>query len=167
MNTNTERPSREILSYSTRQRLKRDMESAEREMRGGVSAGRGTGMPDRMQRRLEGMMETLAPDPAAAERYRRAKRALAEGSPADMTDAERLQLEKVKKEYEEWAPKLMMPERMKKLKGNDAGFKEAVKLSLQENSQEFQKRTEAYQSAMRQLEPENPEAGSIEALRPQ
>jgi len=167
MNTDTQR---KILSVRQRQKLQADRKVCERELNGGVviptERGGIQAIPERLKLRIEGGMETLGHDPASAQRLRNIDRALADGSPGSLSDSERSALEKERKEFEEWAPKNMAPKKMNSLKAKDDGFSKAVDAAMREHSPEFTSRADKYQNAMRQLDPDNPDAGNIEGLRP-
>lgn len=174
MNTQFElvRP-RRILSVRERKRLQRDIDLARRDLGGGIGIPEARGkessdmaMPDRMRRRLESHFYSVAGDPGAVQRIRGAGKALSEGSPDSIGDAERNRLEKVARDFEEWAPKNMATRKMNQLKSKDEGFREAVKAALSEHSPEFTRRAEDYKNAMRQIDPDDESAGDIEKLRP-
>lgn len=172
MNTETRRP-RPILSARDRQRLKADIALCERDIAGGIGTpaprgkeASGSPMPERMRQRLESNFYNLQTDPGSVERIRRARRALAAGDPGSVTPAERRALEKVRRDFEEWARANLMPKRMNGLRAKDEGFQAAVKAAMAEHSPEFTRRAEDYRNAMRRLDPDNPDAGNIEKLRP-
>ena len=102
-------------------------------------------------------------------RVNRMQNVLKDGTPDKFSRKETVEAEKEAREHKEWLEKHMLTQREMDLMPRDGyEFSRAVrKTTAQEvGSPEFQKRAGRYRELMRRIAPDDPEAQSIEALRP-
>lgn len=96
--------------------------------------------------------------------YRRQK-ALKNQSPVELDRKDRLKLERMMAKDREWLKKNMVSRRMNSLSPKHPDFNDAVTKCEKEHSDEFKSVANRYKNAMRQLEPNDPNAANIEKLR--
>jgi hypothetical protein len=160
------RPNR-VLSLRERVRINRELDHERK-----VLKGENPDIPRRMHQFI---------DPAVREdkrmvqsRIRKLERVLSNGSPDSLSKRERVAKERMVQEDREWLEKNMVPRTHINLGWRDIRdrrttqkeYDKAVKGCVVEHSPEFNKRAERFKNNMREIAPDDPEASSIETIRP-
>lgn len=168
------RPTR-VLSYSEKRVIEREIERDKADLgdKIDVEAARSgdflAGLPERRRLYVESQFawDTGMGDKMAVHaRIRKHQRALANGQPDAIGDAEKAAIEKRAREHEEFFGKSMLPRSQTGLPYGHPDFLKAVHLGVRESSAEFQKRAADWKNIQRQLSPDDPSASNLERLRP-
>jgi hypothetical protein len=174
MNAKFQRPVR-VLSVVERERYKREVAQARAEMAGEivVPAGRGKDEPavtvsERRRKWLSQFnSDHVRPDSGIlSRRIRRYERLLAAGSADSLSPQAKTALEKEARRLKGWLAGQMVPRSHQNIGYNHPDFKKAVQKGVQEWAPEFQKRAERFKNIMREVAPDDPDAGNLERIRP-
>jgi len=162
---------RKIAAYNTRKRWERELRQLEQKRTGKLivptNKGIKEGAPTRHSGRMERHMDRdIAEDPRQIMMdIARRKKALANQSPIDLNRKDRTRVEKQMAKDKGWLRKHMISKKDNSMKPGNPDFSEAVTRCEREHSQEFKGVASRYKNAMRQLDPNDPNAASIERLR--
>lgn len=162
----------DVLSPRDRERLRREIEMDRRRLKGDVVVPTfrhiKEGNPTQLMGRYQQFMDRgIQEDPGEIiQRMRRHQKALDQGTPQPLGRRERERLEKRAMEDREWLKNQMCPKKLYYTKDNSPDFQTAVEACKRERTQQFAEVSNRYKNAMRQLDPETPDASSVEKLRP-
>lgn len=155
------RPTR-VLSFNERQRIDRDIASEKRKL-----AGEHEGIPNRFRQFMD---ERVREDPKRIRAHiQKMERIRSAGSPDSISRRERTGKERIVKEDVEWLRAHMVPKSHYYLhegRADPREYQKVVQGCLQEHSKEFKQRAGRYKNTMRELDPDNPNAGNVEVIRP-
>ncbi len=155
-------PGRRILTPVEREGLNRELRTIESDRAGEVE-----GVPRRMQgfidKEYRGSQQGAMDD-----RERRIRRTLASGAPDPLVGNERVKVETLEKQLRESLQKRMITRKMMALRPGSIEFTKAKNsMAKNEMSAEFNKDAAAWKNLRRRLDPEDPDAANLEAIRPE
>lgn len=165
---------RRILPTQTRERLKREIDSMQRELKGELviprhPQGKEEGLSERRMGRMSQFLDQRhQPNKHLMQnRIEKLTRVLQNGSPEALSKSQKARLDRQIQTDREYLRSKMCPQTLFKKGYKDPDFERAKSACAVEHSPEFQKVADRYQNAVRQIDPEDPKAASLERLRPE
>ena len=162
---------RKIASYGVRKRWERELRGLERRLQGHLVIAAHKGIKEGSPQRHISQMERFNDRDITEDQRQilcdiaRRKKALSQQSPValDRKDRERLARQMAKDKG--WLKRNMISRRDNSLSPKHPDFSAAVSKCENEHSDKFNNVANRYKNAMRQLEPDDPNAANIEKLR--
>jgi len=155
-----------------RERLKRQIEFHKRRLQGGLMVPQfkhiREGNPDQMLKRYNQFIDPNVSEDSTEiiQRIKKMQRVLEKGSPQSVSPYIKRKMEQQAIKDKEFLQKNMCPKTLFSAKEKDPEFRKAVEACNVENSVAYKSVAKRYKNTMRQLDPDNPEASNLEALRP-
>lgn len=175
MNAKYIRPVR-VLSHAERERYKREVAQARSEIAGEITVpkGRGAGEPevvisDRRRKWLAQFNSNhVQPDRALLTgRVRRLEKLLSAGSPDSLSPQAKAAMEREAGTLADHLRVKMVPRSHQGIGYSHPDFQKTVQHGVQEWSPDFQQKAERFKTIMRELAPDDPDAGNLERIRPE
>lgn len=168
---------RRIMSVRERERGEREIRGLEAQLQGQLivpqnaahrkKEGAGMAGTRRFGRYQQFIDNNITEDQNLIRQKIARKRAmLSRGAPDSLSKAKRLQLEKRIVQAKEWLRGRMCPRSIYQVGYKDPNFEKAKAACGNEMTDAFNKVASQFQNDMRQLDPDNPNAGSLENIRP-
>lgn len=172
---------RRILSAGDRQRLRQAIADKERALEGHIVIPKVNGVSEGMSARRQGRWESFIDRNVREDgnllksQIRKLKSVLDAGSPVDLSRKDRRMLEKQAEEDRQFLKRNMVSRKLyhapsvfhhgERSVPNPDYARAAKAVEMEYQNRELQRRADRYKNAMRQLDPDNPDASNIETLR--
>jgi hypothetical protein len=162
----------EVISPRTRDRLRREIDDLGQRMKNRlvVPGANGDGDTSRMVGRLARFIDPAVRENAGilARRRQRLQEVLSKGSPDSLTRGQRAQMERRRNALKEQLQRQMCPKKIYHVRSSKdpATFEKAKEACMQEQTPEFRAKAQEYKQIVRELDPDDPKAASLENIRP-
>ncbi len=165
-----------VLSVKERESFRRRIDAERRGLNGeivvsqntSIAKKEGAGMTGRQLGRVSQFYDRDVQEsqPEVLDRIRRMERALKDGMPEHLSKKDKALVNRQVAQDREYLRKHMASRRLHQTTGKHPDFARAVKAVQKEMEPEFLRRAQRYKSGMRELAPDDPNAGNIEVIRP-